>query len=65
MIEDAGSPAPAPKPVRCPFCFRTENVRPFSIGLVGNRYLNTVEYECSACARVFKPSTLLALKVLS
>jgi hypothetical protein len=38
----------------CPQCFRNSNVRPLSVGLVGG-YPQTVDYECSACGRVFKP----------
>ena len=42
-----------PSAPRCPSCFRNENVRPLSVGLVGS-HPQTVEWECSACARVFK-----------
>jgi hypothetical protein len=38
----------------CPVCFRNNNVRPWSVGLVGH-YPATIDYECSACGKVFKP----------
>ncbi len=39
---------------RCPSCFRNDNVRPLTLGRIGDGG-GTVEYECSACAKVFKP----------
>lgn len=40
----------------CPKCVTSDHVRPWSVGPMDNRYPVTVEYECSACGRVFKPA---------
>ncbi len=41
---------------RCPSCFRNENVRPLSISINSAGWPTTSEYECSSCAKVFKPA---------
>lgn len=54
---------------RCPKCYRADNVRPFALGLLDNRYPVTVEYECTTCNCRFKPepqeSGYLTRKVMS